>query len=946
MLTNFTLLVFTPVGVLTLFSVFDRENPNKISPESKPKIVHLVEYSLAIITTHESFLYIPDIRCPTWHSFILSYYRSIHQNDANLQNSNDTKNHQNANNNSTPELKTKNKSKQDSHQKSMKNIKENSQNNQKTTIYTNNENEYEISPSVFHSHDFSFIPICDSKYPFLFCTTENGELLIIHGKNVRKLSDKDYIILTSCVSEDFKNVALLAKSSVNDEFFVIFTDRVLSQFSIVPLSKHKEISSHFLSKVASLNFSDVCWCGNNSLLISYSEHVLFVHNLASIKIIKNVDSPFVIIPEIDGARIISGNGNNEGGHNIFISTVPDEMINLFITKKSRTYLICSKYLEWTKGKFIEGKSMIDLDRHNLDLRKNTEEIIKCTSFVTEKYFQQIFLGAAWFGMSFLDSLHRLPSEENKKILNAPLEIRLLHFLRDKDDAFTDDIFNIPESATITPDTKTGNTAQKKLGNNTPSVVVSNDEIKKYATNIRKLMLITREEMNHLSGDVLILRLCNRGDYISAFIMAKAMKHEETMIYNHCALASIYQQLRTFSGDEKSAIKTIDECVKGLINLDYAHLAISAFIFGENSINRILCQELLRREKILSRKIKPLLLLGNLKEAIKIAVDDGDQNLINQVIKYAIDHNESSLVSSLYDNALIPQPTPNEDQLALLLFRIRDMKIDAVLSYLFGTFKQGILPNPLVIKELKMKLILLKQIHFRSSLIKYKRLTKLIESKDYKKELERIHAKNLEKKPLSKRNIFPLNLNLNLNSLSKPKDGDLLFKTKSDNNQLKSNSQVKHHQKHTETNNETQNQNISRRKSSTSDKSMQSEQISKSHRKFKKPYTIKSAIENALSEGNIEFADAVAERVELSKSRYTWLKLNYYLRNKAPDETLLKLKDEIKLIDGLWAVRRCVLLRRLNVAAAFSESILDPKERIMAQNEIHITIAQTSEIPSK
>lgn len=117
-------------------------------------------------------------------------------------------------------------------------------------------------------------------------------------------------------------------------------------------------------------------------------------------------------------------------------------------------------------------------------------------------------------------------------------------------------------------------------------------------------------------------------------------------------------------------------------------------------------------------------------------------------------------------------------------------------------------------------------------------------------------------------------------------------------------------------------------------------------KIRKNVSAMKTIEFELSNGRREQADRIAYLLNLSEPRYVWLLINFYLRTNADDEKLLQLKNKIGLIDGLWVVRRCIVLNRLNIAAAFLENISSYVDKSKAKSELQNAITSKQQLASK
>lgn len=116
--------------------------------------------------------------------------------------------------------------------------------------------------------------------------------------------------------------------------------------------------------------------------------------------------------------------------------------------------------------------------------------------------------------------------------------------------------------------------------------------------------------------------------------------------------------------------------------------------------------------------------------------------------------------------------------------------------------------------------------------------------------------------------------------------------------------------------------------------------------IRKNVSAMKTIEFELSNGRREQADRIAYLLNLSEPRYVWLLINFYLRTNADDEKLLQLKNKIGLIDGLWVVRRCIVLNRLNIAAAFLENISSYVDKSQAKSELQNAITSKQQLASK
>lgn len=652
LLNNLTILIFNNIGALINFSVFKHSN-NKRSDIFKPQNARLVSYSLAILSSNHTFFYIPDVRKPVWLTSLISDYNQ--------------------------------------------------------TLVQN----------------FDFIPLNDFNYPLLFYIKGESTICANLGIKSKDIKIPDQKILGISISPDFSSVACLFSNQIETQidseqenlFYVLFSDRQFNPSSRkrISITRGKlNSTSNFDALISEFsNFLNFCWCGKSSVIINFVKFCIFVDINGGVCIIENPASRLLIYPEIDGARAICqndyypfikaiNNSNNDKnqkktpkiafqfGHN-FISIVPELLESIF--KKKCTDLF-QNYIDWTHGSFKdENASNCDTN----SLKESIDSFIEASKLITEKNVQQILLGTAWFCQSFLNPMKRIPTDNDKTLAKTFQKVRILHLLRE----------DLEERITNTCDMENPESNEKAF----------------------KKMFITYEEMEFLSFPTIISRLCNRGAHVTALVISEIVEEEKSSIFNHKALISIYQTIRSSikKPRKSSSKKIVEQITKDLINLDYGQLAMAALKFGDKSI----CLELLEKEKDNKKKMPVLLLLGEVKRAYDIAVENNDQRMINYVAQYAIDHDKIDVVTSLYNKALLPLARFDDydnKQISLLIFMIRNMKSNALLTYLFSILKKKLLPPDDITFELIKNLAKNNLHHYTDCFTKYVKLLKWINEK--------------------------------------------------------------------------------------------------------------------------------------------------------------------------------------------------------------------------
>jgi hypothetical protein len=156
------------------------------------------------------------------------------------------------------------------------------------------------------------------------------------------------------------------------------------------------------------------------------------------------------------------------------------------------------------------------------------------------------------------------------------------------------------------------------------------------------MPMTIAQFEHLGGDRLLFRLCNRYLHFSAFRMADQLGGKVEAIYAHWA----HCLLRS----PATADEVIQKLTANNANVDYVDLATVAFDLAEaakdatvSAEKRALAHALLKLNKVKARSVPLLIRREQWSDAVEAAVNSNDMSLLVYVLKMASQKNQDEIV---------------------------------------------------------------------------------------------------------------------------------------------------------------------------------------------------------------------------------------------------------------------------------------------------------------